>query len=203
MEPVFTAHYGRNADLISEATRLYVKAGARVADVTYGKGMFWRKVDTSRFEFVPSDLFTVPSASFDFAKLPYKSDSFDVLVFDPPYMGGGPPSTEHAIERYGCATLKRPTRNYHEAIVDLYRAGIVEAARVVKAGGTIWVKCQDEVSSGRPRWTHIEVLREGEKVGLIATDLFVLVASAKPILRHSRQLHARKNHSYLWVFAKR
>ena len=51
---VFSAHIGTNDELFPNILKLYVKVGSRVADVTYGKGVFWRKVDTSIYEFLPS-----------------------------------------------------------------------------------------------------------------------------------------------------
>ena len=38
-----------------------------------------------------------------------------------------------------------------------------------------------------------------EELGLADQDCFVLVTD-KPVVQHKRQEHARKNHSFLWVF---
>jgi hypothetical protein len=81
--PVYTAIVGRtNAELIAEVARLYLRPGMRVADVTYGRGVFWRKVDTSVLDFHATDL----SDGVDFRNLPYADDSLDLVVLDPPYM---------------------------------------------------------------------------------------------------------------------
>src|SRR5215470_11296174 len=58
--PVVTTVTGDNADLIAEVARLYRLDGLTVADVTYGLGKFWPKVDTSRFRLLGSDLFVHP-----------------------------------------------------------------------------------------------------------------------------------------------
>jgi hypothetical protein len=78
---------------------------------------------------------------------------------------------------------------------------MLEAYRVLRVGGQLWVKCQDEVVSGQQRWTHIELLDQAETLGFTALDLFLYIRPAAT-LQVKRQLHARKNHSYLWIFRK-
>jgi len=192
--PVYSAQLGSNPDLIAEAARLYVKPGMRIADVTYGRGVFWQKVDLSEMQFFASDL---AMDGIDFRRLPYGDASLDVLVLDPPYMHNpGHPQVE---DRYRNAETTPGLS--HDDIVQLYRDGMAEARRVLVMGGLLWVKCQDEIESGRQRWAHLEVYEAGLQLGFQAVDLFVLVRSAAA-LQVKRQLHARKNHSYLWVFRR-
>ena len=62
------------------------------------------------------------------------------------------------------------------------------------------VKCQDEIESGRQRRSHVEVLSIAtEELGMEDQDCFVVVRG-NPILQDKQQKHARKNHSFLWVF---
>jgi len=56
--------------------------------------------------------------------------------------------------------------------------------------------------AGKQRWSHLEILKIAEALGFIAIDLFILHRSAPALIQHERQLHARKNHSFLWVFEK-
>jgi hypothetical protein len=44
---VFTSIPGDNSDLMSEVARLYFQPGFRIADVTFGRGVFWKKIDVS------------------------------------------------------------------------------------------------------------------------------------------------------------
>ncbi|MBL4846978.1 MAG: ParB N-terminal domain-containing protein, partial [Planctomycetes bacterium] len=80
---VYTSHLGTNADLIAEVARLYLRPGDRVCDPTYGRGVFWSKVEVGEIDLVASDLLTVPDARHDFRSLPYEDASFDVFVLDP------------------------------------------------------------------------------------------------------------------------
>ncbi len=53
-----TAHVAGNADVFPEILALHVADGATIADVTYGKGVFWRNVDASRYRLLATDLQT-------------------------------------------------------------------------------------------------------------------------------------------------
>ena len=55
---VVSAHVGTNADVFPEVLALHVTPGARIADVTYGKGVFWRRVDTNNYELHASNIAT-------------------------------------------------------------------------------------------------------------------------------------------------
>ena len=56
--------------------------------------------------------------------------------------------------------------------------------------------------ASRQRWSHIEILELAEEIGFEAVDLFILHRTAETVIQHRRQLHARKNHSFLWILQK-
>jgi hypothetical protein len=189
---ITTAQIGTNADLVPDILSLYVPEGSIVADVTFGKGVFWRNVDTSKYVLKPSDLMD----GIDFRSLPYEEGSLDALVLDPPYMHDG--KTVHK-------SLNKNYRNNHEpntshaSVIRLYAGGILEAARVLRKKGIIIVKCQDETESGKQRLSHVELIQLLGLLGFEVIDQFVLVQEKQPIMRHSYQKSARKNHSYAVV----
>jgi hypothetical protein len=193
---VYTCVQGKNADLIADVCRLYLPPGSKVADVTFGKGLFWGKFDLTTIDFHPSDKFACQE-SYDFAALPYKDREFDVVVLDPPYAHD--PGKMIVDAAYRNAESCRG-RN-HDDIIELYRGGMLEAYRILKPGGYLWVKCQDEIDQSIQRWSHLEIALIAQGMQLYIRDLFVLMQTAKPAVQH-RQQHARKNHSYLWVFEK-
>ena len=53
---MITVSRGTNADLIANVAQLYLPDGALVADVTYGKGVFWRKCQERRATILASDV---------------------------------------------------------------------------------------------------------------------------------------------------
>ncbi len=196
-----------NAEVFPNVLKLHVPPGAKVADVTYGKGVFWKKVDPDAYEVLATDLKT----GTDCMDLPYKDKSIDAVVLDPPYMEGLFRSSEdrlagsgsHAAfrENYsnGKATSGGP--KWHDAVLDFYFRAIKEARRVLVDDGVLIVKCQDEVSANRQRLTHVELINHIEELGLYTKDLFVVMRTNRPtVSRMIKQVHARKNHSYFLVF---
>ena len=197
--PVLTSYQSRNDFLMAQVAKLYFTPGDRVADVTFGKGRFWTSIDLSQYDFHPSDLLMVPDHPYDFRRLPYRSETFDVHVFDPPYMHHPP------ARRYLDADYKNheTTKGFsHDDIIQLYRDGMAEGQRILKTGGLMLVKCKDEMEGGRQRRSHIEIHNIAvSNLGMKDQDLFIV--TPKSLLVRFRHIdHARKNHSYLWVFRK-
>lgn len=201
---VFSAQEGTNSGLFPEILRLYVPDGSIIADVTYGKGIFWKNVDTTKYRLLKSDI----STGTDCRNLPYKPQAVDCVVFDPPYMHtpGGTAHVNHQnYEEYyrNNAGQNGSRKKYHEAVLDLYFKAAGEAHRVLRDEGIYIVKCGDEVCANQQRLTHVELINELSQNGFIVEDLFVLLRNNRPgVSRVIRQVHARKNHSYFLVFRK-
>jgi methylase of polypeptide subunit release factors len=180
-----------------------VPKGSVVADVTYGKGVFWKKVEKDDYKLKATDL----KNGIDCSKLPYNDASIDCVVFDPPYMhtpGGTAHQNHQNFESYYANNGAETTLlKYHEAVLGLYFRGATEALRVLKPNGIYIVKCQDEVCANKQRLTHVEIINELTTKGYLVEDLFVLVRNSRPgVSRILKQNHARKNHSYFLVFRK-
>jgi hypothetical protein len=201
---VMTAHHGRNADMIAHVARLYIPDGATVIDTTWGHGGFWHRTDTGRFRLIGSDLLDAPGAAVraDFRQLPLRARSADVVVFDPPYV----PVTS-SMKRAIHATYRNEQAaglgQLYRDVVELYRLGMNEAWRVLRPGGSCWVKCQDMVNGKQQHWSVVQMHDLGVRLGYKPQDMFVLVNPQPPGARYAeRQYHARRNHSYLWIFTK-
>ncbi|MBI4308166.1 MAG: site-specific DNA-methyltransferase [Chloroflexi bacterium] len=206
---VATAHVGKNEDLFPQILDLHVPPGSVVADVTYGKGIFWKNVPKGKYTLLATDLKT----GVDCRELPYEDGSIDCVVLDPPYMEGlYRRSVMHLAGAGAYAAFRNTYSNgepttqgpkYHDAVLDLYFRAGREAYRVLRDCGILIVKCQDEVSANVQRLTHVEIINEYAKYGFHAKDLFVIIRSNKPaVSRLKKQEHARKNHSYFLVFIK-
>lgn len=199
---VFSAYVGTNDVVFPCILSLYVPMGSQVADVTYGKGVFWRNVPEGHYNLLPTDR----STGTDCRNLPYANASIDCVVFDPPYMhspGGTAHMNHQNYEVYYRNNEAFSTTKYHEAVLDLYLAAAKEALRVLRPNGAYIVKCQDEVCANRQRLTHVEIINELECMGFVTEDLFVILRNGKPgVSRLLKQAHARKNHSYFVVFLK-
>jgi hypothetical protein len=64
---VVTAHVDGNESIFPKILDLYVKAGSMVADVTYGKGVFWRNIPAGQYRCRASDI----QDGVDCRNLPY------------------------------------------------------------------------------------------------------------------------------------
>ncbi len=206
-ELVLSAHLGDNADVFPDVLRLHVPRGSKVADVTYGKGVFWKSISPEEYRVLPTDLKT----GVDCRSLPYARGTIDCVVLDPPYMEGLYRSDDslagngtHSSFRDHYSNGDRPAdlkSKWHNAVLELYVQAAAEAKRVLKPDGVLIVKCQDEVSAGVQRMTHVEIIMNLLRLGYYAKDIFVMVRRNRPgVTRIVKQLHARKNHSYFLVF---
>ncbi len=206
---VLSAYVSTNADVFEKMLYLHVAKGAKVADVTFGKGVFWRNIPKNDYKLVASDL----QDGVDCRALPYEKRSFHCVVLDPPYMEGlfrrsrahlAGAGSHAAFREYYSNGEKTPGGpKYHDAVLDLYFRAGKEAYRVLRPEGILIVKCQDEVSANTQRLTHVEIINQYEKLGLYTKDLFIVVRPNRPaVTRTKGQVHARKNHSYFLVFVK-
>ncbi len=202
---MLSAYVESNASVFPKILELYVTQGSRVADVTFGKGAFWRNIPKGQYQLFATDLLT----GTDCRNLPYEDAFVDCVVLDPPYMHspGGTAHTKHnAFEQHyrNNGSGLQTDSKYHEAVLDLYAAAGKEALRVLRERGVLIVKCQDEVCSNRQRFTHVEIMLAYEEMGFVSEDLFVVMRNNRPgVSRTKRQVHARKNHSYFLVFWKK
>jgi hypothetical protein len=206
---VQSAHVGGNADVFAEILDLHLPLGSTVADVTFGKGVFWRKANRLGYKLLATDIQT----GTDCRQLLYPDGSIDCVVLDPPYMEGlfrkskdhlAGSGTHRAFrDHYSNGEATNGGPKWHEAVLDLYFRAGREARRVLRDNGILIVKCQDEVSANRQRLTHVEIINEYESIGFYTKDLFVVVRRNQAgVSRLKKQVHARKNHSYFLVFVK-
>lgn len=209
---IFSAYLRNNEDIFPLILSLYVPIGSEIADVTYGKGVFWKKVRKDDYRLHCSDIKT----GIDCRNLPYADASMDCVVLDPPYMEGfyrrnqehlaGHGTFSSFREAYSDGSISPQRENvpkYHDAVLDMYYAAGREAWRVLKQKGILIIKCQDEVSANRQRLTHVEIVNEYTREGFEVEDLFVMIRNNRPnVSTLLRQVHARKNHSYFLVFRK-
>jgi len=203
-ELVFSAYQDTNDLIFPRILSLYVALDSTVADVTFGKGVFWKKVPPDAYKLLATDL----QDGVDCRKLPYGDGVIDCVVFDPPYMhtpGGSAHEDHQNYEQYyqNNAASNGNGKKYHEAVLDLYFEAAKEAHRVLRTEGIYMVKCIDEVCANQQRLTHLEIINELATYGFVAEDLFIVMRVNRPgVSRILKQVHARKNHSYFIVFRK-
>lgn len=184
--------------LLADIARLFC-GGRFDCDVTYSTGGFYKdgRVPEPQYKF---DL--APQAAgviqADSRRLPLADGSISSAIFDPPFVA----STSHLDTgiirgRFSCM----PT------ILDLwayYRDSLKELHRILKPHGILVFKCQDVVHGRRNWFSHCEIMQQAIVSGFYPRDLFILVANNRLIRDNLKeQQHARKFHSYFWVFEKK
>lgn len=197
-EPILSARVGDNAASFADVARLYLKASDLVLDTTYGYGRFWRQVDPLPRRVVRMDRFATWDIVADYRCLPFAAETFNAVVYDPPYKNG----TSHDMneDQDGYANNLRPERGV-KAVNAMYEVSVSEAWRVLKPGGVLICKGMDQVESARTNWfLHSPAMLPSERWEPL--DLFVVVRRGRPTMRHPYQIHARKAHSYFVVLRK-
>ena len=186
-----------NATLIADCAQLgYLNKDDMVADVTYGLGRFWKVWEPDIL--LASDLDPIKSPcglSIDFTDLPFETDELDAVVFDPPYKFSGT-SRVTSDAGYGIGDYMST-----DARMGLIFAGVAEAARVTRPGGKVFVKCQDQVVSGKVVFQTLEIAEYAAFHRLDLIDM-LHVQSYRPQPAGRRQVHARRDYSTLLVFTK-
>jgi hypothetical protein len=178
-------------------------------DPTYSEGAFYRgKVPAPKLKF---DLAPArPDVEqADCRQLPFADASIGSIIFDPPFMWGchGTNNPANKVVRgYSCpTTLNNRFTQFasFDELQSLYTGALTEFARILKPKGILVFKCQDYTDS-KTTMTHCRVYNWAEQRDFYAKDLIIRTVSAgrawNPKLT---QRHARKFHSYLFVFEKK
>lgn len=199
LPPVVAAgNWPTNGHLIADVHRLgYLLDDDHVLDPTYERGTWWK-------EWRPEKLTTHHRATdgSDFRSLPYPDGTFDAIAYDPPYVAKGGRTTSGIPEmdaRYGQVDYPATPALLQELIDD----GLTEMHRLVKPSGIVLVKCQDYISSGK-RWLGRHwTLSHALALGFECVDQFEHLHPPGPQPPGRRQVHARNNHSTLFVLRRR
>lgn len=201
--------YRTNAELIEAVHRLgYLKDDDLVLDPTYGLGVFWKNWRPENL--IASDLdpdkCPADQEPADFTDLPWVDNSFDAVVFDPPYRLNGTPDKWTMPEGSGQVGFDY-AYGVHLAMdwkerMELCKAGVRECVRVVKPRGYVLVKCQDQIASGKARWQTIEFAQTAVDLGCRLVDMLHMNTHHRPQPPGRRQIHARRSYSTLLVLKK-
>ena len=188
-----------NAELIEDLVALgYIDLDGLILDPTYGLGRWWNLVKPKNLVACDIDPEKSPIGySVDFRSTPWEDNTFDSVLFDPPYKLNGTSQGFGNDESYGVGNTRYISIEDRH---DLIKAGMRELTRVTSR--VLVVKCQDQVSSGKVQWQTRVFADYGEQLGLTLVDsLHVLGYRQQPPGRS--QHHARRDYSTALVFKKR
>lgn len=188
-------------ELIRDILFLHAKGKEIDCDPTYSVGNFYKNgvpQPIHKFDKYPQ-LPNVIEASSE--NIPLQDDSCNVIMFDPPFVIGG--ELHDGIKDGSSIIAKRFTSFLSfDELKTMYSDSLKEFYRILNKGGIVIFKCQDVVVSAKQHFTHCWVMFEALKIGFYPKDLFILLAKNR-LTDGREQQHARKFHSYYWIFEKK
>lgn len=192
--PILSTTVGDNAALMTSVAALWIAEGDVVVDANWGKGVFWKNLPG-----MPTHRHDIAQDGVDCRNLPYEDGTIDVVVLDPPYRATHG-SKDFKAPLAGCYGLGTENLETINDVLALYEGALKEAARVVKRGGRVLVKCQDLSYNHRLHLVTLDVMRLMVESGFEFADQFILANATR--LTSSvwkTQERARRAHSVMWV----
>lgn len=184
---------GDNCDVIEAAHQLgWLRDEDRVLDLTYGRGLWWTR-------WRPPNLVVHEGSFLDLGE--GVEGTMDAVTFDPPYVlvGGRATSTvPDFLDRYGLLEVRTDLPGMFRTI----GWGLGMAYVALRPGGRLLVKCCNFISSGRFVAGHHQIVADALWRGFEQVDELVHYSGTGPQPLGRRQVHSRRAHSFLCVFAK-
>lgn len=194
--------YTNNHDAIKNIMFLY-KIEQFDLDCTYSKGSFWKDLKQPK---IKTDLVALHDDVIvaDSEALPFENGSISSTMYDPPFVICGKKYKENKEGSSIIAKRFTGYQTYDELKINYYNT-LSELYRITSEGGLVVMKTQDTVSGGKNHFTHVMVMQMALSLGFYPRDLFILTAKGRISsfgAKWHKQEHARKFHSYYWVFEK-
>jgi hypothetical protein len=172
-------------------------------DCTYSKGSFWKNLPapTHKTDLYPSTEDVIQANS---ENLPFEDGSMKTIMYDPPFVVAG---ASYRDNKNGSSIIAKRFEgyvSYNDLKVNYYNT-LKELYRICEKGGYVVMKCQDTVSGGKNHFTHCLIMNMAVNLGFYPRDMFVLTSNVRINsfgTKWTKQEHARKYHSYFWVFEK-
>ena len=195
--------YNSNYDAIKNIMELY-KIERFDLDCTYSKGSFWKdlKAPKNKTDLIPVNDSVIQANS---ENLPFENESMESIMYDPPFIISG---ATYKKSKEGSTLMSKRFEIYtkYEELKSNYFHTLKELYRITKDKGIVVMKCQDTVTGGKQYFTHVMVMNMAYYLGFYPKDLIVLTNNVRINSfggKWKKQEHARKYHSYFWVFEKR
>lgn len=184
-------------EILSDILRLYIHTETYECDLTYSIGVFYRHLPqpTLKFDKYPQTDDVLPLE--EAYNIP--NNSLSSIVCDLPFIVRGYGKEDNAgqlVKRF----------NYFASAEEAYQANLEMLTlvyRKLKRGGYFIMKSMDVRCKAHTLWLNAYIQVEAMKLGFVMDDLFILATKSRMLYYSGeKQKHARKYHSYFFVFRK-
>lgn len=201
-QPIPSVWDGDDRGLLEMMLGFYPRANPhRILDATVNVGRFWRGSSRQIIGLDVNSRFR-PTVVGDNLAMPFRSESFDVIVYDPPHIPNqGRDRQKDFNSRFGLVLKSSKENGYNFS--HLFSPFVREAHRVLSPEGVLFCKITDYVHNHRYQWAHIDLVQAAAAAGFVPCDCIVKVRKG-PIIDPKWRIahHARRHHSYWLVFRK-
>jgi len=201
-DPLSSVWDGEDSVLLEKMLAFYPrKKPKRILDATVNGGRFWRG---SKRSVIGLDIDSQhrPNIVGDNVQMPFRPESFDVVVYDPPHIPNqGKDNEKDFNTRFGLV-LRSPKENGY-AFAYTYPPFVKEAYRILAPEGILFCKIADYVHHHRYNWAHLDFVDAAREAGFRACDCIIKIRKG-PIIdpRWKTAHHTRRQHCYWLVFRK-
>ena len=201
-QPLPSVWDGDDSELLELMLNFYPRCEPKlILDATINRGRFWIG---SKRPIIGLDINSRyrPSVIGDNMQMPFKANSLDVVVYDPPHIPNqGKDQQKDFQDRFGLV-LKSPKENGYN-FTHLYGPFSQEAYRILKPEGILLCKITDYIHHHRYQWAHVELINAASKVGFKPCDCIIKIRKG-PIIdpRWKKAHHTRRHHCYWLIFRK-
>ena len=189
--------YDSDVDILKSISKLFLANEPFDLDPTYSKGNFYKDFTEPKFKSdIISKFYDVTEC--DCRNLWYFKDAeLNSICFDPPFLFRNRPSKNNDVNCKRFSYFKT-----YQELLDMYKDSLISFYRILKKKGILAFKCQD-MTDNKTYFTHIDVFKTAEDIGFVGIDLFIKIAKNRIYHSECKQRHARKFHSYWYVFKKK
>lgn len=190
---------GKNQDkVLTDIIRLYIPSKRFDCDLTYSKGLFYKAIQQPKFKFdkfpLSDDVKPLDEA------FSLSNGIFESIVMDLPFIiksSEKDAQTSIVVDRFQCFYSVNELIETNKTMLSL-------AYRLLNQNGILVQKVQNTNFSGKQIWTGFLCQQYCQEIGFELIDEFVLEGKSR-LLHYpngGEQKHARKYHSYFYVFKK-
>lgn len=197
MSKVIKSIQNSDRDILWSIKKMYLNDNNFDLDPCYSTGKFYEDLERPNIKYdkTPQKNSVIQNDILD--GLPLDDSSIQSIVFDPPFMFGKHGKTDQNI-----MTKRFTMFDNWEQLENMYKKSLQEFYRILKNGGVVAFKCQDYTDS-KTTLTHCYVHNWAKEIGFKTEDLFIMAFKGGRVWNSNLiQRHARKYHSYWFVFKK-